>query len=161
MKRLFIQQKILKITDHYPIRDESDNIVYQVDQDFQWLGYTVHVSRPDGTHVFTIRRELFRLLPRFVIEFADGRELVLQSKFTFFYKRIEVEPQSENIRIEGSFWDKNFDILKDNKPIGHIEKKLFAMSDKFVIEVLDEEHQDLFVAMMIAVDAIIDAQQNS
>ncbi len=160
MRNLYIQQKVFKIMDHYPIWDEADNVVYQVDQEFQLIGKTIHVSDATGNWLFTVRREILTLLPRFVVEFADGRELFLQSKLSFMYKVIEVEPTSFGITIEGDFFSKEFEVLKEGNPIGKISRKWLSFGDKFAIEVLDEEHEELFVAVMIALDAIIDAAQS-
>lgn len=160
MRNLYIQQKVFKIMDHYPIRDEADNIVYQVDQEFQLIGKTVHVSDVTGNRLFTVRREILTLLPRFVVELADGRELLLQSKLSFFYKVIEVEPTDFGITIEGDFFSKEFEVLRDGNPIGRISRKWLSFGDKFAIEVLDEEQEELFVAIMIALDSIIDAEQS-
>ncbi len=47
MKSLYIQQKFFKILDHYPpITDENGQTIYQVDQEFNPIGHTVHVSAP-------------------------------------------------------------------------------------------------------------------
>ncbi|MDO5062064.1 MAG: LURP-one-related family protein [Peptostreptococcaceae bacterium] len=161
MRRLYIQQKVFKITDHYPITDEAGNAVYQVDQDFQLIGKTVHVTDPSGRHLFTVKRELLTFLPRFVVEFADGNVLKLQSKLAFFRQVIEVQPTSVGITIEGDFFSKNFDVLRNGQLIGRINRKLFSIGDKFAIEVADESNEELFIAVMIAVDSIIDAQQKS
>ncbi|MDO4711440.1 MAG: LURP-one-related family protein [Peptostreptococcaceae bacterium] len=161
MRRLYVQQKIFKITDHYPIMDEDGNTVYQVDEDFQLIGKTVHVSDASGRHLFTVRRELLTFLPRFTVDFADGYDLTLQSKFSFFRNVIEVQPTGIGITIEGDFFSKNFDVLKNGRLIGRIDRKLFTIGDKFAIEVADESNEELFIAVMIAVDAIIDAQERS
>ena len=58
MKQLFIKQKVLKITDHYPVLDENGNETYHVDEDFKFFGKKIYVTRSDGSHVFTITREL-------------------------------------------------------------------------------------------------------
>lgn len=109
MRNLYIQQEVLKIMDHYPILDEADNTVYQVDREFQLIGKTVHVSDGIGHWLFTVRREMLTLLPRFVVELADGREFFLQSKLPFLYKVIEVEPTDFGITIEGDFFSKEFE----------------------------------------------------
>lgn len=159
MRRLFIRQKVLKITDHYPIMDENEETVYQVDEDLKLIGKTVHVSDAGGRHLFTVEREVLTFLPRFRILFADGRELTLQSKLAFFRKVIEVQPSEVGITVEGDYFSKNFDVLKDGEPIGRIDRKWLSIGDKFAIDVLDSRHEQLFIAVMIAVDAIIDAQQ--
>lgn len=161
MRTLYIEQKLFKITDHYPITDENEEPVYRVDEDFQFFGKTVHVSDYAGRQLFTVQRELWTLLPKFKIIFADGRELTLQSRMSLFRKHIQVLPENLGITIEGDYFSKSFEVLRHGNLIGKIDRKLFSFADKFAIEVIDQTDEELFIAIMIAVDTIIDAQQNS
>ncbi len=161
MKKLYVKQKVFKLTDHYPVFDDAQEPVYQVDEEFKIIGKTVHVSDKDGRTAFVIERELFTLLPRFVIRFANGEELTLQSRFTLFHKKIDVLPDEEDIRLEGSFFDYSFKIYRRDEQIGEIERAFLAWGDSFEITVYDEQYQALVVAMMIAVDALIDADQKN
>jgi uncharacterized protein YxjI len=51
MRQLYIRQKVFKITDHYPVIDSYNNTVYLVDEEFKFWGKTIHVTKPDGSHV--------------------------------------------------------------------------------------------------------------
>lgn len=160
MKILRIQQKVFKITDHYPIMDENDHVVYRVDQEFHFFKTVLHISGAQGEHLFTISRTVFSFLPRFEIEFASGGRLLLQSRLRLLKKQIDVLPESSGIVVEGDFFSKSFSVSRHGEVIGRIDRKLFSIADRFQIEVYDEEYQDLFVAVMIAVDAILDSEQN-
>lgn len=37
MKKLYLEQKIFKIEDHYQIFDENEDPVYNVDEEFRFL----------------------------------------------------------------------------------------------------------------------------
>lgn len=159
MKKLYIQQKVFKITDHYPVIDENQTPIYYVDEEFHFFEKTHHVSDATGNHIFTIKKEVFTLLPNFNIEFHDGNVIHLESKFTFFGKHIEVLPLSYDIRIEGEVFCFNFNIIQGNTVIGKIHRAFLNFGDAFEIEIFDEKYQAMIVAIMIAVDNIIDQAQ--
>lgn len=156
MKKLYIQQKVFKLTDHYPVIDENQNPVYYVDEEFHFLEKTYHVADMFGTHLFTVKKEPLALLPKFNIEFTDGNKIQLESHFTFFGKHIEVLPMSYDIRIEGEPFCYDFNVIQGNTTIGKIHRVFLSFGDAFEIEILDERYQSLMVGIMIAVDNILD-----
>ena len=161
MRSLYVQQKVFKVTDHYPILDENKNPVYHVDQDFKLVGNTVHVKDAEGNPLFTINREIFTFLPRYKVEFVDGREIFLNSRFTFFKQAIDVEAQGQKLFVEGDFLSRSFQVLDGEQVLGSIDRELFRFADVFEMKIHDESKQDLIVAIMIAVDNIIDEQESN
>lgn len=161
MRKLYIRQKVFKLTDHYPITDDAGNTVYKVDQNFRWIGFHVELSRPDGSRIFTIERELLTLLPRFNVTFADGRVLTFKKEFTFFKMAIDILPHDFGLSIRGKFWAHDFDLLLGNEVIGHIEKAYLTFGDVYELTVFDPAYEEVLIASMITVDAILDAAQQN
>ena len=161
MKQLFIKQKVFKITDHYPITDSNGSVHYYVDQDFRFIGHTVHVTRADGSPVFTVDREIFRLLPRYQVHFADGNSIRLQSHFSFLFRRISIAPESANLRLEGDFFDYNFQVYQGNNSIGNIRKVWLTWGDTYELTIYDERFEELFIAVVIAVDRLKDEAESN
>lgn len=161
MKTLFLKQKVFKFTDHYTIFDEHQTVHYYVDQDFKLIGNTVHVKDKNELPLFTINKEIFTFLPRFVVDFVDGRTIILQSRFKLFNSRIDIEYEGGLIRVDGDIFEYNFKVYFNDNEIGNIRRKFFSWGDAFTLNVLDESYQDIFVAVVIAVDYILDAQQKN
>ncbi len=161
MKRLYIQQKWLSIEDHYEIYDENEQVAYYVDEEFHFLKKTFFISDKNNNHVFTVEKVPLSLLPIFTVEFTNGKCLEFQSRFRIFSKRIDILPEEEGLVIEGDFLSKTFDVLKNNEYIGSVDRALLTIGDVYEITINKEEYQDLMVAVMIAVDVIIDASKNS
>lgn len=161
MKSLYIKHKVFKITDHYPITDEHGNPVYQVDQEFRFIGNTVHVSSPDGRHLFTVDRTLLTLLPKFVVQFANGQEISIQSNFTLFHRDIDIDPENLGLNLQGDFWGHEYTLSQRDTIVGNISKKWLTWGDTYQLNIYNEELQDLFVAIVIAVDHLIDASRNN
>lgn len=161
MRNLYIKQKVFKITDHYPVLDESGKVCYLVDQDFKFFGNTVHVSDPDGRHLFTVDKEILTFLPRFVVNFADGRSISLKSRFTVFRKIIDIGPDNLGLRLEGDFFNKDFGLFKAGNLLASIHKKWFTWGDTYELQVINNQFEELFLAVVIAVDCIIDNENSS
>ncbi len=158
MKKLYIKQKVFKITDHYPVLDENQNAVYQVDQDFKLIGNTVHVSDAHGSNVFTIDKEVFTLLPKYVVKFSNNKEIRLHSRLRLLGKQIDVLPEELGIVLEGDIFNYNFSVYRHGTLIGTIKKQFLTWGDTYELTIIDESHQDIIVALMIAVDCIKDSQ---
>lgn len=159
MRQLFIKQKVFKITDHYPVLDAEGNEVYWVDEDFQFIGKTIHVTRPDGSHVFTIEKELFRFLSHFVACFHDGKKITLSQQLRLFNTAIDVISDDYELSLEGDIFGLDFEVFSQNAKVGHIYSMFLTWGDTFVIDVIDEEFEEELLALMIMVDYIKDQRQ--
>lgn len=156
MRKLYIRQKVFKITDHYDILGENQEVVYRVDQDFTFFGHRVHVTHPTGAHLFTINKKILAFLPFFTIEFANGDIIELQSRLSFFRQKIDILPPELGLHVEGGYMQHNFSLLKGQDVVGEINKTWLSWGDVYEITIYDESIQDIIVAVMIAIDNILD-----
>ena len=160
MYELYIKQKVFKITDHYDVMDANQNPVYHVDQDFRLIGNTVHVSRMDGSEAFVINREVFTIMPKYTVDFSNGKTAHIKQNFTFFKKSIDIFSDDYSLRLEGSFWDMDFGVFNNGTEVGNISKQFLFWGDTYVIRVFDAEFEEALIALLIAVDNIKDGEEN-
>lgn len=156
MYKLFIKQKILKITDHYEVTDENEKVIYFVDQDFKFIGNTVRVKKYDGSKSFVIDREILTFLPRYKVEFKDGKSFSIEHKFSLLKRRLDIVSNDYKLEIQGAFFDMDFDVYNDGMLVGSISKEWLRWGDSFVIEVIDHAFEEELVALVIAIDEIKD-----
>lgn len=156
MRKLYIRQKVFKITDHYDILGESQEVVYRVDQDFTFIGHRVHVTRPNGAHLFTINRKVLTFLPLFIIEFENGNTIELKSRLSIFRKKIDIYPADLGLHVEGSLMQHNFSLFRGDQIVGEIKKTWISWGDVYELTVHDESIQDIIVAVVIAIDHLLD-----
>lgn len=126
MRKLYIQQKIFKLLDNYPITDEAGNIVYQVDQKFRLLGHAVTVTDAQGQILFSIEEELFTLLPRFQVHFPDGRALTIRARFSLWRQNIDIDPENLGLNLQGDFFSHDFTLTQNKQTVGSIKKGWFT-----------------------------------
>ena len=160
MYKLYIKQKVFKITDHYEVLDEKGNAAYYVDQDFKLIGNTVRVRKVDNSQSFVIDKEIFTFMPRFTISFNDGKIIRIKQNFTFFRKDIDLISDDYDLKLVGNFWDLDFEVYDGGNIVGYITKEFLTLGDTYIIEVVNPEYEEELLSLLIAVDYIKDAQQS-
>lgn len=161
MRKLYIQQAVFKITDHYPIFNEKEESVYHVDQEFQFVGKFYNVTNAKGDLVFTIERGFTFLLPIYTITFATGETIKIRTNFTFFRHSFDIEIEDFTLYVEGDFFAHNYSLYSEGAELASINKKWLTWGDIYEITIYDETFMDLSVAVLIAVDELIDTQSKN
>lgn len=160
MYKLYVQQKVFKWRDSYQVLDEAGQPVYQVEQDFKFLGNTVHVQHLTKNRSFVIDRELLRLMPRYQVAFNDGSSMYIRQVFTFFIKQIEVESDRYKLELRGrNLWDHDFEVYQEDAKVGQIQKIWLTWGDTYEISVYNPEFEEELLALLIVVDDILDMAQ--
>lgn len=161
MKKLYIQQAVFKITDHYPIVNEHQETVYYVDQKFKFIGKFYTVTDVTGKVLFTIERGFAFFLPVYTITFATGETITIRTNFTLFRHKFDIEVEDFTLKVEGDFFAHNYALYTERTELASINKKWFSWGDAYEITIYDETFMDLSVAVLIAVDELIDTQRKN
>lgn len=160
MHTLYIKQRIFKITDNYPIKDDQGKVRYQVDQDFKLIGDKIHVTDPNGEEVFTVKRKLIRLFPTYSVAFADGQSLKVRSQLSLMRRKVKVSSDDFELKVRGNLIDHKFTVSESGEEIGTIRKKLLSIGDSFEIQVKDRNYEQVLVAITIAIDNLMDREDD-
>ena len=99
---------------------------------FSLFGRTAYVLDPDGNTIATVRRKLFSVKSKFLIESSLGQ-----------------------LEITGNIFGFDYHIIVDGTEVGHIERKI-SLRDSFVLDINDSFDYRLFVALVIAIDNVTD-----
>ncbi len=158
MKQLTFQQNIFKIADRYDVLDERDRIIYTVAEQFNWLKYIAHVTDPQGDPVFKIEKKTWSWRPEYNIYFRNGRDVKIKKRWSFFKKKVDIL-SGEALYLEGDIWDLHYIVYQNETMLGKIDKEFFTFRDRYKLTIYDEEHQDLILAVALAVDDMIDEEQ--
>ena len=161
MRRLYLKQKIIKMTDHFLIYDEYEKPIYKVDQDLKLIGHSVNVLNLENENTFKIERQLLKIMPRYTVTFSDGREFIIKQNFKLFKINVSLISSDFDLEIKGDFMSLNFNINSGRNLVGVITKKFLSFGDSFSVEVLDSKYQDALVAISIVLDRIIDDMQKN
>ena len=113
----------------------------------------------NGKKLFVVRNKFWhKPFYKSALIFQNGKKLATVQNSHFIKNGYEVTGATEEIKIEGKFW--NLDIMLGDKKIGHIAPpEKMTLDDAYTLEVEDPEDAPFLVAMMIAIDNIHDQQR--
>lgn len=161
MQKLYIQQAVFKITDHYPIVKENQEAVYYVDQTFQFVGKFYTVTNANEEIVFTLERGFAFFFPVYTITFANGETITIRNDFSWFRHKFTIEIEGFVLNVEGDFFAHNYSLYSEQTELASINKKWLSWGDAYEITIYDDAFMDLSVAVLIAVDELIDTQSKN
>lgn len=154
MKRFYIKQKIFAITDRYKVLDESQNVLYHIESKFFSISHKMDFYRTyDSKHLYTLRRQIFTLLPKYFISTPDEKDIAtIVKKLTFLNHRLEISSELGMFTMEGNFLAHDFSVSRDGKTVLDFHKKWISFGDVYEITVYDEELTEFLLALVILID---------
>lgn len=156
MKKLYFKEKLVKITDHYPVIDEDGKEAYYVDQDLKLVGYRVKIKNLATGEIILVERKILNLLPTYLVSFEDGTQMKVDSKLSLLKRKVDATYEGQVIKLRGEVFDFHFDIYLKNKLIGSLDKKVISLADHFRLKVVDEDYADLLVALSLCINNMKD-----
>lgn len=134
-----IKGKVFSVTRKKKIFDENGNLLYRVKNKFWHLPYSrkAFIYDENGTKVAQI-----------VAKYA-------------FKKKFYIEGYKDQISITGNFFGYNYSICQNGDVIGTLNKKVISLTDTYTLDIPNEEDAPFMVALVIAIDNIIDGTKTS
>ncbi len=150
MKLLF-KQRFFSWFDSYDIYFEDGSVAFRVEGKLAW-GHKLHILDRDGNHIATVKEEVITLLPRFKLFVGDELIGRVRKKFTFFKPSFILD--FNGWRVDGNFFEWNYSVCDaSGNLVATVDKKLFNLTDTYVIEVADPENSLYALMVTLAIDA--------
>ena len=157
--KLYMKQKVFSWKDRFTIMDSFGEDKYFVEGEFLSLGKKLHITDKNGREVAFVKQKLIALMPKFTIE-IDGREIAeIVKKFTLFTPKYIVK--GLGWEVEGDFFAHDYVIKDGSRIIVSIHKQWMSWGDTFELDVDSDENEVVALAVVLAIDAVMDANASS
>lgn len=157
--RLYMKQKVFSLKDRFTIKNEAGEDVYTVEGKFISLGKKLHILDPNGEEVAFVKQELLTLLPKFTVEQHGEPVAQIQKKLSFLKPKYEVT--GLDWTIEGNFFAHDYSIFSGDQEVVSLHKKWMSWGDTYELDLSDAADPALVVAVVLAIDAVLDAQASA
>lgn len=159
---LYIQQKIFTWGDKFSIYDESGNEKYYVEGEILTFGKKLHLYDLQGNELVYIEQQLFTFLPRYIIYRGEEEFAEVVKEFTFFHPEYTVSGSGipAHWTVHGDFFDHDYEITDGDTVIAAVEKEWFTLGDAYEITFGEGADEIAALAVVLVIDACIDAQRN-
>ena len=157
--KLYIKEKVFSWGDKFFVKDAMGEDKYVVQGEVFSLGKKLHVYDMLGREAAFIKQELMTFLPRFTV-YAEGEEIAqVKKEFSFLLPRYTIE--GLGWEIEGSFWEHEYQITKNGRPIVSISKEWMTWGDSYELDILDPADEIIALAVVLTIDCVREAQSNN
>ena len=154
--KLYMKQKVFSLKDRFTIKNEAGEDVFTVEGKFISLGKKLHILNEAGEEVAFVKQELLTLLPKFTVLQHGEQVAQIQKKLSFLKPKYAVT--GLDWTIEGDFFAHDYSIFSGDMEIVSLHKKWMAWGDTYELNVADDADPALVVAVVLAIDCVMDAE---
>ena len=156
--RLYMKQKVFSWKDKFSIKTENGEDKYFVEGKAISLGKKLRVFDSAENELAFVNQKLVSLMPKFSVEMNGEEVAVIKKKMTFLKPKYLIE--GPGWEVKGDFFSHDYEIVDNGRTIVAIHKKWMAWGDSFELDIADESHEVLAVAVVLAIDAVMDSQND-
>ena len=157
--KLYIKQKVFSWAAKFNITDENGEERYSVRGEVFTLAKKLHVFDPSGEEVALVQQKLLSLLPRFYV-YVNGQQIAeIVKELTFLKPRYDIF--GKGWTVEGDFLAHDYTITEGGREIARVHKVWMSWGDSFELDICDTDDEIGLIAVILAIDAVMDAGNSS
>ena len=157
--KLYIRQKVFSWRAKFNITDEFGEEVYRVEGEIFTLGKRLHIFDNTGEEAALVQQKLFSLMPRFYVYVNGFKIAEIVKELTFLKPRYDIF--GKGWTVEGDFLAHDYCIIDGGREIARVHKVWMSWGDSFELDILDTSDEVGLIAVILAIDAVMDAGNNS
>lgn len=159
--KLYIRNKFISLRGSSTVKDEAGRDVFIVKGKLITVTRKKRIYDTNKNLLYTVRNKWFNIITHnaFIYDGSGTKIARVKRKFGF-RNQFVVSGYDSEISVEGDFLSWTLDIFRDGAPIGTIRRQ-FDFTDSFVLETDTEDDAAFMVALVIAIDNIIDNLSSS
>ena len=153
--KLYIKEKAISVMDKFFVRNEKGDKKYEIRRKFEpAIGLKLHILDMDGNELGYIKEKNISLRPKFRIFIGGEHTATITKKVVSMRPKYEVEELGW--KIKGNLIARDYKIVSKDGEVMNIHKGLLKLSDTFVLEFSDKKHVVEALAVVVAIDYILD-----
>ena len=167
--KLIIKNHLFSLSGGSYVNDEAGNQICKVKGKIKLFSPTrkKKVIDNEGNLQFVVKNKFWHFANFRTFIFDDEKNKIagVVNRTWNFKEPVAIESYSDELQFVGNttrFSRINFDVEKNGKKIGHIQREFNMLTDAFSLDVYDEKEVYFLVAIVIALDNVQDkARENN
>lgn len=157
--KLYMKQKVFSFRDKFYIKDEYGEDKYYIEGELFSLGKKLHIFDMAGNELALVHQKILSFLPRFFV-FSNGVQVAeIVKKLSLLRPKYIID--GLGWEIEGSYWAHDYSITQNGRQIVTIHKAWMSWGDTFELNIQSSDDEVIALAVVLAIDCVMDAQSNS
>lgn len=166
MRRLYIKQKVFSIGERFTVTDEAGNAIYFIEGSFMRLPKTFRIIDAQfGNEVALVTKKTLSWLPHFDVSVNGATVATIDKEFTLLKPKYRLDAQG--LSVEGDWWDMNFRVYRAGAGgvragvVAEVAQRWLSWGDAYEVTVHEDAFETLAVAVVVAIDAVKEDQNDS
>jgi len=151
--RFRLNSKLLTLGCNYQIRDEGDELAFEVRGKILSFGHDLTIETADGVAVARIRQKMLNFMPTFEMFRGEKHYATITREFSWFKKRFLLDvPGPNDYEIEGSFWSYDYEFRRKSGVVATVSKKMFSLTGVYGVDIIEGEDPVSILAAVVVID---------
>ena len=157
--KYYLKQHLFTLRDRFSVYDADENEFFTVKGDLFRIGKQFHIYYPDGGEIAYVKQKVVSFLPQYHV-FRHGECFAkIIKELSFFRPKYRIE--GPNWRVEGDLFAHDYRITDGIQEIASVHKQWLSWGDTYEINVSYEADHIAALAVVLAIDACLAAQNNN
>jgi len=157
--KLYMKQKVFSWTDRFTVKDELGSDRFYVEGKlFSWGKQLFVYDAASGAEVAFIKQKVMSFLPRYYVFVGGVQFLEIVKEFTFLRPRYTIN--GRDWQVEGDFFSHEYSVTQNGQLVVTISKEWLSWGDTYAITIGDPRDEVAALATVLAIDCVIDQQNN-
>lgn len=159
--KLQMRSKIASIHNKIEVTDEYGEAVYHIQSKVVSIHDTTFLKRADGGDIATITKKVVSLHDTHFIEMNDGRTVEIRPELLHLTKDV-VDIDALGWKLVGDIVQHNYQLLDaQGQILAEIHRKWISLHNTYEIDARQEDSLDMIVAVLIALDKIVEDRRRT
>lgn len=150
-----MKQKVFKAGGQFTVTDEAGKEVYFVEGSFMEMPKTFSIVDGMGNEVAKILKKSFSFLPTFIVTVFGQKSMTIKKHFSL---KARYTIDALGIEVQGNWSDMYFEVYQNSILIGTVRKEWLTWGAQYKLEIMEENQECLFVALVIVIHDVKSAQ---
>lgn len=153
--KLYLKEKVFTVLDNFYVKDEYGKNKYEIKRIFEpAIGLKLHIYDDKGKELAYIKEKVVSIKPKFRI-YVDGKHTATITK-RIVSLRPKYEVEELGWKIKGNLIEHDYKIIGKDGDVMKIHKGILTLRDTFVMEFEDDSHIPEVLAVVLAIDHMMD-----
>lgn len=151
--RFRLNSKLLTLGSNYQIKNEIDELAYQVRGKILSFGHDLTLETAQGVEVARIKQRLMNWMPTFELYLENKHFATITRKFSWFKKHFLLDvPGPNDYEIEGDFWDYEYEFRRQEGVVASVSRKMFSLTGVYGVDIIEGEDPISILAAVVVID---------
>lgn len=148
-----LNSKLLTLGSNYQIRNEKDELAFEVRGKILSFGHDLTLETPDGVEVARIKQKMMNFMPTFELYLNEKPYAIISKKFSWFKKTFLLDiPGPNDYEIEGNFWNFEYEFRRRQGVVARISRKRLSITGVYGVDIVEGEDPISILAAVVVID---------